>query len=126
MNLKKVSAAMVLITGLTATASVQAHRAWMLPSATVLSGEQAWVTVDGAVSNSLFYFEHHPLNLDELQIRSPSGSPVLAQNKAIGKYRSIFRSEEHTSELQSRPHLVCRLLLEKKRQNSKHTIGRWG
>src|SRR5690554_7693429 len=28
------------------------------------------------------------------------------------------RSEEHTSELQSRPHLVCRLLLEKK--NTKH------
>src|SRR5690554_7166769 len=27
---------------------------------------------------------------------------------------SRFRSEEHTSELQSRPHLVCRLLLEKK------------
>src|SRR5690554_7789982 len=29
---------------------------------------------------------------------------------------SIIRSEEHTSELQSRPHLVCRLLLEKKNQ----------
>src|SRR3989442_15148600 len=28
------------------------------------------------------------------------------------------RSEEHTSELQSRPHLVCRLLLEKKKQIS--------
>src|SRR6266498_4825331 len=27
-----------------------------------------------------------------------------------------IRSEEHTSELQSRPHLVCRLLLEKKKQ----------
>src|SRR5436305_11442167 len=27
----------------------------------------------------------------------------------------ILRSEEHTSELQSRPHLVCRLLLEKKK-----------
>src|SRR3989442_9156266 len=27
-----------------------------------------------------------------------------------------FRSEEHTSELQSRPHLVCRLLLEKKKK----------
>src|SRR3989442_11566177 len=27
------------------------------------------------------------------------------------------RSEEHTSELQSRPHLVCRLLLEKKKRN---------
>src|SRR3989442_10357313 len=29
---------------------------------------------------------------------------------------AAFRSEEHTSELQSRPHLVCRLLLEKKKQ----------
>src|SRR5690554_7201776 len=28
-----------------------------------------------------------------------------------------LRSEEHTSELQSRPHLVCRLLLEKKKSN---------
>src|SRR3712207_8739764 len=28
----------------------------------------------------------------------------------------IFRSEEHTSELQSRQYLVCRLLLEKKKQ----------
>src|SRR5690554_7721349 len=29
--------------------------------------------------------------------------------------RFMLRSEEHTSELQSRPHLVCRLLLEKKK-----------
>src|SRR5690554_7379292 len=29
----------------------------------------------------------------------------------------LQRSEEHTSELQSRPHLVCRLLLEKKKKN---------
>src|SRR5215813_15660751 len=29
------------------------------------------------------------------------------------------RSEEHTSELQSRPHLVCRLLLEKKKDNAR-------
>src|SRR5690554_7617986 len=34
----------------------------------------------------------------------------------------IFRSEEHTSELQSRPHLVCRLLLEKKKNNIKDII----
>src|SRR2546422_5554837 len=33
------------------------------------------------------------------------------------------RSEEHTSELQSRLHLVCRLLLEKKKVNSNHAIG---
>src|SRR5690554_7179282 len=30
------------------------------------------------------------------------------------------RSEEHTSELQSRPHLVCRLLLEKKKKEKKN------
>src|SRR5690554_6960538 len=30
---------------------------------------------------------------------------------------AMWRSEEHTSELQSRPHLVCRLLLEKKNKN---------
>src|SRR5690554_7171697 len=33
--------------------------------------------------------------------------------------RNTFRSEEHTSELQSRPHLVCRLLLEKKKNKNK-------
>src|SRR2546422_2250776 len=34
------------------------------------------------------------------------------------------RSEEHTSELQSRLHLVCRLLLEKKKKNKIYTITR--
>src|SRR5258708_24378224 len=33
------------------------------------------------------------------------------------KARAARRSEEHTSELQSPDHLVCRLLLEKKKQN---------
>src|SRR5690554_4263438 len=32
------------------------------------------------------------------------------------KFSIFLRSEEHTSELQSRPHLVCRLLLEKKKK----------
>src|SRR3989442_8629814 len=32
---------------------------------------------------------------------------------------AVLRSEEHTSELQSRPHLVCRLLLEKKQNEYK-------
>src|SRR3989442_10036427 len=39
--------------------------------------------------------------------RAP-GNPLLSNS-------SCARSEEHTSELQSRPHLVCRLLLEKKK-----------
>src|SRR5690554_7577861 len=35
-------------------------------------------------------------------------------------FKDQGRSEEHTSELQSRPHLVCRLLLEKKKKNTKN------
>src|SRR5687768_18365128 len=35
---------------------------------------------------------------------------------------SLKRSEEHTSELQSRLHLVCRLLLEKKKKKNKNNI----
>src|SRR5687768_18106439 len=34
--------------------------------------------------------------------------------KQVGRRPFAYRSEEHTSELQSRLHLVCRLLLEKK------------
>ncbi|MGV6474640.1 DUF4198 domain-containing protein [Azotobacter vinelandii] len=44
--------------------SAHAHRVWMLPSATVLSGEAPWITVDAAVSNNLFYFDHFPLQLE--------------------------------------------------------------
>src|SRR3989442_2511320 len=42
--------------------------------------------------------------------RVPVRQPVRQEAK-----RDRPRSEEHTSELQSRPHLVCRLLLEKKK-----------
>src|SRR5690554_7122278 len=43
--------------------------------------------------------------------------PVIAQAEVKTILKS--RSEEHTSELQSRPHLVCRLLLEKKKKYTK-------
>src|SRR5690554_337157 len=44
---------------------------------------------------------------------------IALQQQAIASHAVVSgiaeRSEEHTSELQSRPHLVCRLLLEKKK-----------
>src|SRR5438552_10197378 len=45
----------------------------------------------------------------------------LVQTIAAGDQRALhaLRSEEHTSELQSPDHLVCRLLLEKKKRNKK-------
>src|SRR3989442_4588445 len=47
-------------------------------------------------------------------------TPVIedaAENRLVP---AKIRSEEHTSELQSRPHLVCRLLLEKKKTDPFH------
>src|SRR3989442_7747984 len=47
----------------------------------------------------------------------PIYQPIFSQNRRrirpILRWDGERRSEEHTSELQSRPHLVCRLLLEK-------------
>src|SRR3989442_9816962 len=54
------------------------------------------------------------------------GKDYHTEEHVIGYYNTgdrmkfwgkLGRSEEHTSELQSRPHLVCRLLLEKKKIN---------
>src|SRR3989442_2111916 len=42
--------------------------------------------------------------------------PVSMASKGVSSH-TYRRSEEHTSELQSRPHLVCRLLLEKKNRS---------
>src|SRR3712207_9003770 len=51
---------------------------------------------------------------------SPSRRPVRAQVASLRVLRDghpcVYRSEEHTSELQSRQYLVCRLLLEKKKK----------
>jgi uncharacterized GH25 family protein len=72
------------------SASAYAHRTWLLPSATVLAGKDNWVTIDAAVSNDLFYFEHQPLNLDGLAVVAPDGSSVVAENVAKGRYRNTF------------------------------------
>src|SRR3989449_7713345 len=43
---------------------------------------------------------------------------IIFHNSSHPGVRACRRSEEHTSELQSRLHLVCRLLLEKKKQRT--------
>src|SRR5207253_8926037 len=60
---------------------------------------------------ALVYMRRHPDH-----VRSAS---LLAVAHVVGMPPHIDRSEEHTSELQSRGHLVCRLLLEKKKKTGK-------
>lgn len=70
--------------------SAQAHRGWLLPSATVLSGNEPWLTVDAAVSNELFSFEHNALNIDGLAAWHPDGSKATPENIGKGRYRNTF------------------------------------
>src|SRR5690554_1048488 len=81
---------------------------------------------DGVLLNSELFF-----NCEADVVISPASLPTAEIKKLIIDRLNLFksksntgfyiatahncvRSEEHTSELQSRPHLVCRLLLEKK------------
>src|SRR5207253_1915594 len=50
-------------------------------------------------------------------LRCPRRGPLRLRGPGVARVRAPSRSEEHTSELQSRGHLVCRLLLEKKKNN---------
>ncbi len=68
----------------------QAHRFWILPAATVLSGDEPWVTFDAAISNDIFYFNHFPLPAERIQATAPDGSSVELQNAHAGKHRTVF------------------------------------
>src|SRR5205814_9489309 len=57
---------------------------------------------------------------DALLELSPYGTVCFARDGDHWKARVFQRSEEHTSELQSLRHLVCRLLLEKKKKKNKN------
>jgi uncharacterized GH25 family protein len=70
--------------------AANAHRGWIVPSFTVLSGDGAWVSVDAAISNELFYADHNPMRLDAVAVTAPDGSVDKIQNALTGKYRSTF------------------------------------
>src|SRR5687768_17827548 len=61
------------------------------------------------------------VDVDAVAVVALEGDPARA-DRAAPPADVGFRSEEHTSELQSRLHLVCRLLLEKKNHKQHNTI----
>src|SRR2546429_4823758 len=60
-------------------------------------------------------FSRNFASRDSLNVRLRCGLILCSCHKRFTVF--LLRSEEHTSELQSRLHLVCRLLLEKKKQS---------
>src|SRR2546422_5653715 len=64
----------------------------------------------------------HPAG-DEWRERQPEQEvQVRPHHFAVDPLGGVKRSEEHTSELQSRLHLVCRLLLEKKKNEHSRSV----
>src|SRR5258708_26254583 len=97
-----------------------------------------WVARAAGTKAEIFYTDGNPENARRAQehfrkagvakrINIQVGNALELVKKAPGKFDFIFndvdkhRSEEHTSELQSPDHLVCRLLLEKKKKSDKKT-----
>src|SRR5690554_7701304 len=72
-----------------------------LYSARIISFKGSWIEFATDINSVMYAYIDRKKKL-----------PVTTLFRAIGFERDKDRSEEHTSELQSRPHLVCRLLLE--------------
>src|SRR5690554_7399981 len=76
------------------------------------------ITHDPRAIERLFvdlFLEAHPRPPAQIILDLDATDVPLHGDQEGRFFHGYYRSEEHTSELQSRPHLVCRLLLEKKK-----------
>ena len=88
--MKKSIAIIAALAALALPMSAQAHRAWLAPTATVLSGTDAWVGFDAGMSNGVFIPDHAAMNLAGLVITAPDGSTAQPENMIRARYRSSF------------------------------------
>lgn len=88
--MKKSIALLAALATLALPMSAQAHRAWLAPTATVLSGTDAWVGFDAGMSNGVFIADHAAMNLAGLIITAPDGSTLAPENMHRARYRATF------------------------------------
>jgi hypothetical protein len=88
--MKKPIALIAALAALALPISAQAHRAWLAPTSTVLSGTDAWVGFDAGMSNGVFIPDHAAMNLAGLVITAPDGSITQPENMVRAHYRSSF------------------------------------
>src|SRR2546427_7876182 len=91
-------------------------RSTLFPYTTLFRSEQAMTFLvhgDAVRSKRLDFLESVMLKQLEPWLRTHAGDAGFSPRE--------FRSEEHTSELQSQSNLVCRLLLEKKKKKIRST-----
>ncbi|KXS36261.1 MAG: putative metal-binding protein [Idiomarina sp. T82-3] len=87
---RKTSQLLLMGVLLTSSLSVNAHRLWIKPNTTTVSGQDEWVTFDAAIANGIFNPDHFAMPLDRLTAYNPDGQPIALQNQAKLKYRSVF------------------------------------
>src|SRR5207253_4563003 len=68
--------------------------------------------------DALNHLLHRAARPHDLVLRVHLGLEAYVLAREVEVLQGVARSEEHTSELQSRGHLVCRLLLEKKKKSN--------
>src|SRR5258707_2648275 len=91
-------------------------RGYVLPRQELAFGAAAWV-VHGILW-SAFHLFMQPTLWDTVRMAITGLALSFIAQRTRNTWPGIIRSEEHTSELQSRQYLVCRLLLEKKKTSA--------
>src|SRR6516164_7636454 len=110
------------------TSELHSQKNWLLaqPSSFHRVSRISWILIFPGVVTSMAFFVNDPATTEIYTLSLHDALPISARTKAalaaakangkkLGNYQRIAeakRSEEHTSELQSQFHLVCRLLLE--------------
>src|SRR3712207_7344539 len=85
------------------------------PRSTLFPYTTLFRSKEGAIAFATEFVQNElRLDWDRIWATVHAGDPVLK----LGPDETAIRSEEHTSELQSRQYLVCRLLLEKKKSKN--------
>src|SRR5690554_7371029 len=88
------------------------------PLAKIVPSIQVLPLWDRRILPSCFKKSREPIALSAMEIHRWCTIPNMFSTRIFCREVLPIRSEEHTSELQSRPHLVCRLLLEKKKKKT--------
>src|SRR3712207_8729673 len=89
-------------------------RSTLFPYTTLFRSRISEIRHEGWMAPVTLYKHENPQGAGSLQTAQQYTTATAERQRA----ENAFRSEEHTSELQSRQYLVCRLLLEKKKNTS--------
>lgn len=85
MNFTKISTVLALAA---VAASAHAHRPWIYPQQTMVEAKEAWVTIDGVVSEGLFDVDHVAFKLDNVVVTGPDGRTAKGPAPLTGRQRS--------------------------------------